>query len=82
MPTSTLSPGLVVSMTQNTVFALPACRGLLTCDVVAATFTHSNDVAFGVSAPLALSAAGEAEVGGGFIKLTSAGPVNVVVKRA
>lgn len=82
MPTQTISCGPVTAVTQNTVFALPPVRALLTCDTVAATFVHSNDVAFGVSAPLALSAAGEVEVGGGFIKLTSAGPVNVVIKRA
>ena len=81
MPTELISLGPVTTLTQNVVYALPVSRALLTCDTAAATFVQSNDPAFGVSVPLAISAAGEAEVGGGFIKCTS-GNVKVAIKKA
>jgi hypothetical protein len=81
MPTELLSSGgTLISVTQNVVYALPVCRALLTCDTAAATFVQSNDPAFGVSVPLAISAAGEAEIGGGFIKCTS-GNVKITIKK-
>jgi len=81
MPTFTLSCGPVQSMVQNQVYALPPSRALLFCDVAAATFEQSNVLAFSPAVALTPDANEQIEVAGGFIRLTSAGPVNVTLKR-
>lgn len=79
MATRLLSLGYVQSVAQNEVLALPSRRALFYCDAAAPTFIQSTDVAFTVSTALALTN-GQAEVNGGFIKMTSAGPQNVALK--
>lgn len=79
MATPQLQMGYPQVMTQNVVYALPGRRALLMTETVAATFVISNDVSMGTTAPLALSAAGTAEVAGAFIKCTS-GNVTVTIK--
>jgi hypothetical protein len=81
MPTFTLSCGPVQSMVQNQVYALPPTRALLYSEVAAATFEQSNTVGFALATALTPDANEQIEVAGGFIRLTSAGPVNVVLKR-
>lgn len=76
-----LSPGPVQALTQNVVYALPASRCLLFCEVAAATLFQSNTPAFTVSIAITLDANKQAEVAGGFIRCTSAGPVNVILKK-
>ncbi len=82
MPTFTLSCGPVQSMVQNQVYALPPTKALLYCEVAAATFEMSNVVAMVPATAVTLDANEQIEVAGGFIRLTSAGPANVVLKRA
>ncbi len=81
MPTELLVCGQPITITQNTVYACPAVRALLFCQTAAATFVQSNEVGMGTTAPLALSAAGQAEVNGGFIKCTS-GNVIIMLRKA
>jgi hypothetical protein len=71
-----LSIGYIQSLAQNEIVALPSRRTLLFCDAAAPTFFQSNDPAFGVSVAVTL-ANGQAELAGGFLRVTSAGPVNV-----
>lgn len=79
MATRLLSIGYVQSVAQNEILALPARRCLFFTDAAAPTIQQANDVAF--ATPLALTLTnGEAEVGGGFLRVTSAGPVNVMLK--
>ena len=81
MPTPLLEIGPVNMVVQNTIYALPNRRCLLFCDTAAVTLFQANDLAF--TAPVALTlAAGQAEVGGGFLKCTSVGPVLVELKSA
>lgn len=81
MPTVVLSPGPPTAMLQNVIYALPASRCLLFCDVAAATFQQSTTVAMTVAVALAPDANEQIEVAGGFIRCTS-GDVTVVLKKA
>ena len=66
-------------MVQNQVYALPARRCLFFTDAATPTIQQANDVGF--AAPVATTLTnGSAEVGGGFIRVTSAGPINVTLK--
>jgi hypothetical protein len=76
MPTELLSIGYSLPMVQNQIYALPARRCLLFCDVAAATFEQSTSLAMTLPVALTLDANEQAEVGGGFIRCTS-GNVNV-----
>lgn len=79
MPTETLSPGPAWSMIQNVVYALPAVRVLL-FTTGAPTLEQSTVVA--MTAPVTVVLAnGQAELAGGFIHCTSAGPQIVTLKR-
>lgn len=80
MPTQLLSLGPVQALTQNVVYALPASRCLIFATGTP-TFEQSNDVAFGTVKAVTLDTNNQAEVAGGFIRLTSAGPVNVTLKK-
>lgn len=80
MPTEVISIGPVFSMVQNTIYALPAPRVLL-FTTGAPTIEQANDVAF--TAPVAVTlTGGQAELGGRFLRCTSAGPQLVTLKRA
>ena len=80
MPTTVISAGPPFEMTQNVVYALPASRCFLFCDVAAATFEQSGSVDMTPAVGLTLDANEQAEVAGGFIRCTS-GNVTVVVKK-
>ena len=71
--------GPITPITQNTVYSLPARRVLMFCDVAAPTFFQSNTAVFTSSVAVTL-ANGQAELAGGFLKCTSATPVNVTLK--
>jgi hypothetical protein len=80
MPTETLSCGPIWSMIQNVVYALPASRCLL-LTTGAPTLQQANDLA--MTAPVAVTlTGGQAELAGGFLRCTSAGPQLVVLKKA
>lgn len=68
------------ALVQNTIYALPATRCLMFCDVAAATFEQSNVVGFSPAVALTLDANEQAEVAGGFIRCTS-GAVNIMLKK-
>lgn len=68
-----------VTLTQNTIFALPADRCLLFTSTAGATFQQSNDVAFGNNTAVTLTG-GQAELAGGFIRST-AGDAVVTLKK-
>lgn len=80
MPTQVLSIGYVIPMTQNQVYALPTREVYLFCETAAATLEQSNTVGFALANAITLDANKQAILAGGFIRLTSAGPVNVIVK--
>jgi len=82
MPTELISIGVVTPLTQNVAYALPASRCLLMCDTAAATFLQSLTQAFTASVALTPDANEQIEVAGGFIKCTSAGPTNIILKKA
>jgi len=81
MPTTVISIGPVFAMTQNVIYALPASRCLLFCDVAAATFEQSTTVAMTLAVALTPDANEQIEVAGGFIRCTS-GSVAITLKRA
>lgn len=67
------------SLEQNEVVALGSRVYRLFCDAAAPTFFQSNTEAFTVSVAVTL-VDGQADVAGGFLRVTSAGPVNVSLK--
>lgn len=79
MATELLSLGYVISVIADRVYALPARRCLMFCDAAGPTFFQSDTVAFTVSVAVTL-ANGQAELAGGFLKMTSAGPQNIMLK--
>jgi hypothetical protein len=64
--TTVLSPGPVYNITQNTVYALPACRCLLYVD--AGTYEQSADQTNFTAVTLTNN---QVEVAGGFIRNTA-----------
>lgn len=79
MATRLLSVGYVQSIAQNEVVALPARRSLFFTDAAAPTIQTANDPSF--ATPIAMTLTnGSCEVAGGFLRCTSAGPINVTVK--
>lgn len=72
--------GPVFAMVQNTAYAAPPVPCRLYTDI-AATITQSNTAAFTASSAVTLSE-GSYLITAPFIKLTSAGPVNVRLSRA
>lgn len=81
MPTQLISVGPVTPLIQNQIYALPAARCLLFCDVAAATFEQSNVVTMVPAVALTPDANEQIECGGGFIRCTS-GNVNVRLTKA
>jgi hypothetical protein len=74
-----ISCGPPFSMVQNAVYALPASRCLL-FTTGAPTLQQDNDVA--MPAPVAITlTGGQAELAGGFIRCTSAGPQLIILKK-
>jgi hypothetical protein len=82
MPTELLSPGRPISILQNIAYALPVSRCVIYCDTAAATLFQSNTVDFTLSNAITLDTNKQAEVAGGFIRVTSAGPVIIELKKA
>lgn len=76
MPTTLLSIGYPQSMVQNQIYALPARRVLFSTDAAAPTIQTADDVAFALPIAITLTN-GQAELGAAFIRVTSAGPINV-----
>jgi len=81
MPTNTLATGQIHSLVQNTVYALPPVRCMLFTDATTPTLQQSLTAAFTANVAVTLTA-GQSECNGGFIRLTTAGPINVILKRA
>lgn len=80
MPTEQISMGPPTSINQNQVYALPAVHALL-FTTGAPTLQQANDVA--MTAPVAVTlTGGQAELAGGFLRCTSAGPILITLKRA
>jgi hypothetical protein len=69
------------SMVQNTIYALPAVRVTLFTDATTPTIQTSNTDVFIANAAVTLTA-GQGEPLGAFIRVTTAGPINVMLKRA
>jgi hypothetical protein len=79
MATQLLSTGNPQTITQNTIFALPARRVLMFSQDAAPTFFQSNDVSFATSVAVTLTN-GQAELAGGFLRCTSASPGPITLK--
>ena len=80
MATELLSIGYVIPLTQNVVFALPSRRVLMFSDAsVTPTFQQSSLQAFTTSTTITL-ANGQAELAGGFIRVTTTTPGNIILK--
>lgn len=69
------------SMVQNTIYALPAVRVTLFTDATTPTIQTSNTDVFTANVAVTLTG-GAAEVYGAFVRVTTTGPINVVLKRA
>lgn len=77
MPTITLSPGIVVAVVQNQVYALPPSRCLLYAEGTP-TVEESAD---GTNFTAVTLANNQAELGGAFMRITSAGPVDCKISK-
>lgn len=76
-----LSVGVLNSMPQNTIFALPASRVRLFCSDAAPAFQQSNDPAFGSNVAVTLTD-GMADLAGGFIRQTGfVGSATVMLRK-
>lgn len=71
-----LSIGFVQSIAQNEIVSLPARRVLFSTDAAAPTIQTANDVAFALPVAITLTN-GQAELAAAFLRVTSAGPINV-----
>lgn len=71
-------PGVVTTIPQSTVYALPPVRVLLFCDTATPNLLQSNTSAFTASVAVTLTN-GQAELAGGFIQSTTA-TTTVLVK--
>ena len=80
MPTELLPLGTPVAMVQNQVYALPAVQCRLYTDN-AATVQQSTTQTFTANTAVTL-VEGSYLLTAPFVRITSAGPVNVVLKRA
>jgi hypothetical protein len=72
--------GPTFQMVQNTIYALPASRVLL-FTTGAPTLQQSTEVTFAANAAVTLTA-GQAELAGGFLRCTTAGPQPILLKKA
>jgi hypothetical protein len=80
MATEMISMGPVTAMVQNQIYAAPSVPARLYTDI-AATIQQSNTVAFTANTTVTLTEGGYL-VTAPFIRVTSAGPVNVRFSRA
>jgi hypothetical protein len=71
--------GVVTTLTQNQVYALPAGRALLFTDGAAPTLQMSTTSAFTANVAVTLTG-GQFEVAGGFIRCTNLATCNVILK--
>ena len=80
MPLEKLCEGVLTTMPQNTIFALPAKKVTLFTNTAAPTLQVSNDPAFATSVAVTLTD-GAAVVAAGFIRATAVGGALVTLKR-
>lgn len=80
MPQEQITVGPVFPMIQNTIYAMPAAACVLYADT-AATIVSSLTVAMTATTSNTL-VEGKITIAAAFIKCTSAGPVNVILKKA
>lgn len=80
MATELLQIGVVTTLVQNTIYALPAVQTRLFCETTTAVIQQSNLVAFTTSSAVTLSD-GMANLAGAFVRCTS-GNVNIKLARA
>lgn len=78
MPTVTLSPGIPIAAIQNQVYALPPCRVLLYAEGTP-TVEESAD---GTNFTAVTLANNQVELGGAFMRITSAGPIDIKISKA
>lgn len=74
-----LSIGVLSSLTQNTIYALPAVKVRLFCSDAAPTFQQSNSPTFATNVAVTLTD-GMADLAGGFLRCTT-GNVTVMLRR-
>lgn len=74
---TSIMPGVITSLTQSTVYALPPKRCLLYATT--GTFTLSNDSAMTTSTAVTVDTNKQVEVAAAFIKCTT-NTIDVVVK--
>lgn len=79
MATEQIQLGVVTSLVQNQIYALPAGRCVLFTDGAAPTLQMSTTVAFTANVAVTL-AGGQFEVCGGFIRCTNLATCNVILK--
>lgn len=72
-----LLTGQVNSLVQNTLYALPAKRCLAFTDAASPTIVMGCTT--GSTTAITLSSNNQFETCGGFIKLTSTGPINLIL---
>lgn len=72
--------GVVTTITQNVIYAVPMKRSLLFTSASSPTIVQSTDAAMSATATVTL-ADGAAEIGGAFIQCTS-GSIDVLLKPA
>jgi hypothetical protein len=76
-----LSCGPILSLVQNTIYALPPHKCTLFTSAAAPTIQQSTSATFADNATVTLTA-GASEVVGAFLRVTSAGPTPAVLRRA
>lgn len=74
-----LLTGQVFQLTENVIYTLPAKRCLLFTDASAPTLQWSLTNTLHVSTTITLGTNNTVELCGGFICLTSSGPINVIL---
>lgn len=77
-----LTVGTSFLITQNTVFALPSRRCLLSCDTATPGLEQSNDPAFGTLKAVTLDSNNQAEVAHSFLRSTAVGGATVNLEAA
>jgi hypothetical protein len=73
-----LCVGMLSTLVQNTIYALPARRCLLFTSTAAPTIQQSNSPTFADNVAVTLTG-GQAELAGAFIRVTTAGPTIVML---
>lgn len=76
-----LTVGVVHSLVQNEVYAMPPFQTAMLCDTGAAVFEKSTVETFATNSSVNFTNGVAPMPGACFIRLTSAGPVNVSLTR-